>query len=261
MLRPHRSHGGRPRRLRPGPDLVRRAAANLLGGPRPDPGDAAGERRRLPVPLGALLDDRRPAGGGARLEGALRDGSRPGRPRPDHDRARRGRAVLLRRDLPPAVSGPESRAATAESAAPASPARSAPASRAEIDPQGRPAPVGRPALGTRCPRPHAGIGRANGGMQPGLRLPASAPAGAAQPLRCAGASARRRRRRPGASSAARARTGGRPVARSCCRAVGSSRHRGRRRRRSRSAAGRARERPSLRSRGRAPPRSRSGRAC
>ena len=32
LLRPHRPHGGRARRVRPEPDLLRRAAEDLLGG-------------------------------------------------------------------------------------------------------------------------------------------------------------------------------------------------------------------------------------
>ena len=80
VLRPHRPHRGGSRRLRPGEDLLRRAPAHLLGGPRPDPGDAAGQRRRLAVPVGALLDDARATGGGAGLEGALRDGAGSGGP-------------------------------------------------------------------------------------------------------------------------------------------------------------------------------------
>ena len=60
-------HRGRARRLRPRADELRGAAAHLLGGPRPDPGHAAGERRRHAVPLGDLLDDERAARRGARV--------------------------------------------------------------------------------------------------------------------------------------------------------------------------------------------------
>ena len=55
LHRPHRPHRGRARGLRPGEDELRGAAADLLGGPRPDPGHAPGQRRRHPVPLGDLL--------------------------------------------------------------------------------------------------------------------------------------------------------------------------------------------------------------
>ncbi len=40
---------------------VRAAPAHVLGGPRPDAGHAPGQRHGHPVPLGALLDDRRAA--------------------------------------------------------------------------------------------------------------------------------------------------------------------------------------------------------
>ena len=49
--------------VRPGEGLLRAAAEGLLGGPRPDPGHAPGQRRRHAVPLGDLHDDR---GAGAR---------------------------------------------------------------------------------------------------------------------------------------------------------------------------------------------------
>ncbi len=61
-----------PRRSRP--DLLRGAAAHLLGGPRPDPGEPPGKRRRHPVPLADSLARGGPArrGGGvvARLPAA-----------------------------------------------------------------------------------------------------------------------------------------------------------------------------------------------
>ena len=56
VLRAHRPHRGRARRLRPRRDLLRGAAEALLGEPRPDPGHAPGQRRRHPVPLGDLHD-------------------------------------------------------------------------------------------------------------------------------------------------------------------------------------------------------------
>ena len=44
MLRAHRPFRGGPRRLRPRSHLLRGAAADLLGEPRPDPGNATGKR-------------------------------------------------------------------------------------------------------------------------------------------------------------------------------------------------------------------------
>ena len=72
--RPHR--GGRGG-LRPGGGLVRGAAQGLLGEPRPDPGHAAGQRRRHAVPLGDLHHD---AGAGGRR------GDVAGRVQPDRAR-------------------------------------------------------------------------------------------------------------------------------------------------------------------------------
>ena len=46
LQRPHRPHRGRPRRVRPRADHLRGAPEALLGGPRPDPGHAPGQRRR-----------------------------------------------------------------------------------------------------------------------------------------------------------------------------------------------------------------------
>ena len=50
--------------FRPEQDVLRGPAAGVLRGPRPDPGDAPGQRRRHPVPLRDLHDVRRPAAGG-----------------------------------------------------------------------------------------------------------------------------------------------------------------------------------------------------
>ena len=47
----------------PAEDVLRGDAEAVLGGPRPDPGDAPGQRRRHPVPLGAVLLRRRAEGG------------------------------------------------------------------------------------------------------------------------------------------------------------------------------------------------------
>ncbi len=60
-----RPHRGRAGRLRPEADELRGDAAAVLGGPRPDPGHAPGQRRRHAVPLGDLLPRLGPAGGSA----------------------------------------------------------------------------------------------------------------------------------------------------------------------------------------------------
>ena len=87
----------------PARGLLRRPAEGLLGGARPDPGRPAGQRRRHPVPLGDLHDDRGAGADAERTAGRLRGGPARRRPRADHDRGRAGRPVLLRRGLPPAV--------------------------------------------------------------------------------------------------------------------------------------------------------------
>ena len=70
LLRPHRPRRGRARRLRPGEDELRGAAADLLGGPRPDAGHAPGERRGHAVPL---ADPRPLARAASRGGGLARD--------------------------------------------------------------------------------------------------------------------------------------------------------------------------------------------
>ena len=59
LLRPDRAHRGGPGRLRPGQGRLRRPAQGVLGEPRPDPGHAAGQRRRYAVPVGDLHHHRR----------------------------------------------------------------------------------------------------------------------------------------------------------------------------------------------------------
>ncbi len=76
----------------PARTLLRRAATGLLGGARPDPGDAAGERRRHPVPLGHLLGERR----AARIARGVA--------RPLRDRARRRRLGPITTEI--AAAGP-----------------------------------------------------------------------------------------------------------------------------------------------------------
>ncbi|CAA9525173.1 MAG: Peptide-methionine (S)-S-oxide reductase MsrA, partial [uncultured Thermoleophilia bacterium] len=109
VQRADRPHRGGPRRVRPRADLVRAAAQALLGGPRPDHGQPPGQRRRHPVPLGAVLDDRRPARGRRGVPRRVRRAPEGRGQGPDHDRAGPRRRVLLRRGLPPAVpaQGPE----------------------------------------------------------------------------------------------------------------------------------------------------------
>ena len=90
----------------------------VLGEPRPDPGHAAGQRRRHPVPLGDLLPPtpqrERPSAAATPTRQLPAAAAATARSPP---RSRRP-AVLLRRGLPPAVPAPRTRAATAGSAAP-----------------------------------------------------------------------------------------------------------------------------------------------
>ncbi len=110
--RPHRSHRGGPRRLRPGQGRARRAAQDVLGEPRPDAGQRPGQRPRHAVPHRRLPDH----GGAARRRRGLA-GPLPGsvdrpRLRRDHHRGaqlRRRRPLVLRRGLPPAVPAQEPR--------------------------------------------------------------------------------------------------------------------------------------------------------
>ena len=92
---PHRSHRGRPRRLRPRSRRATRRCCALLGGARPDAGHAPGKRRRHAVPLGALLDDRRAASRGRGLTRELPAGADPRGLRADHhgDRAPQARST------------------------------------------------------------------------------------------------------------------------------------------------------------------------
>ena len=56
LQRPHRPQRGGARGVPSRGDLLRGAPADVLGGPRPDPGDAPGQRRRHAVPLRHLRD-------------------------------------------------------------------------------------------------------------------------------------------------------------------------------------------------------------
>ena len=64
LQRADRAHRDRQGQLRPGQGQLRAAAQDLLREPRPDPGHAAGQRRRHPVPLGDLHHHARAAGDG-----------------------------------------------------------------------------------------------------------------------------------------------------------------------------------------------------
>ena len=63
----------------PGEGELRGAAPRLLGGARPDAGDAPGQRRRDPVPLGDLHLRRRAGAGGRGLARRLRSAPSPAR--------------------------------------------------------------------------------------------------------------------------------------------------------------------------------------
>ncbi|CAA9524295.1 MAG: Peptide-methionine (S)-S-oxide reductase MsrA, partial [uncultured Solirubrobacteraceae bacterium] len=104
VWRAHRSRRGGPRRVRPAAHRVRRAAASLLGGPRPDARRPPGQRPRKPVPLRRPVDERSPAPRRRGLARRLRPRTRRRRPGSDHDAARPRRDVLLRRGRAPAVS-------------------------------------------------------------------------------------------------------------------------------------------------------------
>src|SRR5258705_4702336 len=103
------AHRGRARRVRPKGHVVRRDAENLLGKPRPDTGDAPGERRRHAVPFGDLHLLARAA--------TRRRSVAPGVPgsaercglRAHHHRDCRRASVLLRGGLSPAIPREEPR--------------------------------------------------------------------------------------------------------------------------------------------------------
>ena len=142
LQRPHRPHRGRARRLRPREDQLRGDAAHLLGGPRPDPGHAPGQRRRHPVPLGDLLRRRRPARGRRGLARSCSSRAPERRRlRRDHhrDRGRRARSTTPRTTT--SSTWPRTPTGTAASAGPASAARSA------WGRPRRPRPLGWPVVG------------------------------------------------------------------------------------------------------------------
>ena len=91
---------------------ARDPAQGVLGEPRPDDAEPAGQRHRHDVPLGGLHHERRAAGRRGGLAVALPAGAQGGRLRRDLDRdqaRRRGRDVLVRRGLPPGLPAQEPR--------------------------------------------------------------------------------------------------------------------------------------------------------
>ena len=102
------------------------AAADVLRGARPDAGHAPGQRRRHASTARRsttpATSRREPAEADARR---LQRGAAPRAARRDHDRDRAGRAVLLRRGLPPAVPAQGPERLLRPGAAPASPASAA----------------------------------------------------------------------------------------------------------------------------------------
>ena len=131
LLGPHRPQRGGAGGLRSGSISLRAAAQDVLGEPRPDPGHAAGQRRRHAVPLRHLhvttpaaahggRGVRRPTYGAALDDGGLRR---------DHDRdPRRAGPFYFAEDYHQQYLA-KNPTATAASAAPACPARSASARR------------------------------------------------------------------------------------------------------------------------------------
>ena len=92
---------------------LRRIAARVLGEPRPDAGNATGQRRRYPIPVRDLLLFRRAANARRSRAGTRFGRAAACRLRSDHDRNPAGSGVLLRRGLPSAIPREESRTGTA----------------------------------------------------------------------------------------------------------------------------------------------------
>ena len=101
-----------------------RDPAPLLGGPRPDAGPPAGERRRLAVPLRRLLDDARSSARPSRRRGrrTRRSSRRPATARSRRRSRRRGRSTTPRRTT--SSTSRRTRTATAGWAGRACPVRS-----------------------------------------------------------------------------------------------------------------------------------------
>ena len=110
----------------PGKVLVREAAQDVLGEPRPDAGHAPGQRRRHAVPLRHLHHDAGAEEGRRGVEGDVRAGAAEDELRRDHD----GESSPRRSSISPRTITSSIwrriRWATAGSAAPACRARSAP---------------------------------------------------------------------------------------------------------------------------------------
>ena len=120
LLRPDRPHRGRSRRLRPAADELRRDPAPVLGGPRPDPGHAPGQRPGHPVPVRDLHLRR---GAARRRRGLTRAASSRSSRRPATGRSRPRSPRPGRSTTPSRTTSSTSRrtrTATAGSAAPVS---------------------------------------------------------------------------------------------------------------------------------------------
>ena len=125
LQRAHRPHRGGARRLRHGGHQLRGDVEAVLGGPRPDPGHAPGQRRRHASTARRSSGATRPSGSPPRPRGRLPGDAHAGRPRRDHDRDRRRRARSTTPRTTTSSTSPRTPAATAAWAAPASAARSA----------------------------------------------------------------------------------------------------------------------------------------
>ena len=186
LQRAHRPQRGRARRVQAGRDLLRGAAAAVLGGPRPDPGHAPGQRRRHAVPLrhlrrSATRSARRPRRRASATPERLGDR----RLRRDHDRDR-GRA--RRSTTPRTTTSSTSRRTRTATAAWAAPGVSC--------------PIGVGASGARR-EPPAQVAE-EGGHQPQPRV------GLLRPLRRGSAGHQAKRRARGRASARRRRHGRQP---------------------------------------------------
>ena len=126
LLRPHRPQRGGAGVLRPEEDLLRDAAQDLLGEPRPDARHAPGQRRRHAIPLRHLHFLAGAEEGRRGLQGDVRDRSWPR----SALAASPPRSSMPRRSISPRTITssiwPRTRSAIAGWAAPACPARSAP---------------------------------------------------------------------------------------------------------------------------------------
>ncbi len=137
-------------RSTPPPPATGHAEA-VLGEPRPDPGDAPGQRCRHPVPLADHVERGAPAARARCLTGGLPGDARRGRLWGDHHRARRGGRRSTPSTTPRTITSSTSRRtrpAIAAWVARASPARSA-----------SPVSSARPTQGAKRKRPRRRRGR------------------------------------------------------------------------------------------------------